>query len=149
MKNYKQYVIITAVTDPGTTTVIVMKELSMHKPLYKVLFAITVLATLGGLLTLIPWPAASWPNIMGYSSLCTFAPAATLYCFLIAGISCFLRAAFVKESKGTAIEKLQKHLHAVVPLAVILVLALGSTVWFVNVKVQYTDAGSAATEWVE
>jgi len=35
------------------------------------------------ILTLIPWEAASWPNIWGYRSLCTCSPGATLLGLLV------------------------------------------------------------------
>lgn len=107
----------------------------------------TVLATLGGLLTLLPWASASYPNVMGYSSLCTFAPAATLACFFLAGLSCFLRATFLKESEGSPGEKLRKHLYALAPLVLLLVLFVAALVWFLVVKGQYSspDAGTGAT----
>lgn len=120
----------------------------MNKPLYAALLGFTVLATLGGLLTLLPWESASYPNVLGYKSLCTFAPAATLFCFFLAGLSCHLRAALVKDQDGgTPGQKLNHHAQAWRPLGLLLVLALGATVWFGAVKTSYAnpDAGTAVT----
>lgn len=120
----------------------------MNKPLYGGLLLFSLLCTVGGILTLIPASGASYPNVLGYSSLCTFAPAATLYCFLAAGITCVLRASLVKRAafnQGRPVFKL-------VPILVLVVvagLAIASHVWFLNVKSQYTDGETAATEWVE
>lgn len=61
---------------------------------YKGLLVFTVLATLGGFLTLLPWEDASQTNLLGYLSLCTFTPAATLWCFFLAAFSCTIRAAY-------------------------------------------------------
>lgn len=69
----------------------------MNKTAYAILLGLSIIATVGGILTLIPNPGATYPNILGYRSLCTYAPAATVYCFLIAGLSCFARASFVKR----------------------------------------------------
>lgn len=112
---------------------------------YIVLLIITILITLGGLLTLMPWPAASYENVFGYKSLCTFAPAATLFCFLIAGTFCFLRAAFFKPQGGTASERFRRHAKHLIPLAVVLILAIASTFWFNAVKAYYTDATTSAS----
>jgi len=45
-----------------------IEELSMHRLSYRLLILFTVLATLGGQLTLLPRAAASYPNLIGYSS---------------------------------------------------------------------------------
>ena len=115
------------------------------KPLYKVLIIVSILATLAMFVTLIPWQGASWKNVLGFRSLCTFTPASTLFCALTAGVSCFLRASLVKETEGTAGEKLKKHLKALVPVLLILVLALASTVWYVKVDSRYPDGTASAT----
>lgn len=65
---------------------------------YRPLLGLSLAAALGALLTLLPWPGASSPNLWGYSSLCTFAPAATLFCAAIAGISCVVRASLNQKS---------------------------------------------------
>ena len=41
--------------------------------------------------TLIPNPAAAKPNVLGYRSVCSFAPAATALCGVLAGITCTIR----------------------------------------------------------
>ena len=121
----------------------------MNSPWYKILLALSLLAALGGIVSLWPASGASYPNVMGYRSVCTFAPAASLYCFAIAGISCFLRASMVKEREGSPGQRIEKHAKALVILISILALALASTFWFVGVKSRYapvrTDAGSAAS----
>ncbi|MBN2508916.1 MAG: hypothetical protein JXB03_01525 [Spirochaetales bacterium] len=112
---------------------------------YKILFAVTVLATLGGLLTLLPHSGASYPNVMYYSSLCTFAPAATLYCFFIAGSVCFFRSSFVKDRDGSPAERLKRHKKSLLPLILLLAAALASTFWFTQVKSRYVDAAAQAS----
>lgn len=117
----------------------------MNKTAYTFLFVLTIVATVGGILTLIPWPNASYPNVLGYRSLCTFAPAASLYCFLIAGVSCFIRASLVKDQDGSAGQRLRRHGKHLVPLAVVALLAVAATFWFTSVKSQYPDGEGGAT----
>ncbi|MFP4112757.1 MAG: hypothetical protein ACOC2Y_00895 [Spirochaetota bacterium] len=115
----------------------------MNTKAYAILLAVTVLATLGGLLTLVPAPGASYPNLLGYRSLCTFAPAATLYCFAIAGASCVLRASLVKRKAFTG--RASFRAPAIVVVALVLALGLASTGWFIAVKSHYPDGESSAT----
>jgi hypothetical protein len=114
----------------------------MNMKAYISLLALSLLATIGGILTLIPAAGASYPNLLGYRSLCTFAPAATLYCFAIAGASCVLRASLVKRKvlSGTTFRAAP-----VAVVAVVLVAAVATTFWFTSVKSRYPDASSAAT----
>ena len=58
---------------------------------YALMLLLSILVTLGGLVTLVPYAAASKVNLLGYKSLCTNAPISTLLCFLIAGVICFIR----------------------------------------------------------
>ncbi len=59
---------------------------------YRALLALSGLFTLGAVLTLVPNPGASWENVLGYKSLCTFAPIATAVCAFLAGTTCVVRA---------------------------------------------------------
>jgi len=121
----------------------------MHRLSYKLLLLFTITASLGGILTLIPAAGASYPNIIGYSSLCTFAPAASLYCFFIAGTTCFIRSTLIKDQSGTIKDRIKKHGKSLIPLLFVLILAAGSTIWFNNVKADYIDSQSAATAMEE
>lgn len=105
---------------------------------YRPLLALSGLFALGAVLTLVPNPSASWPNILGYSSLCTFAPGASFACALLAAISCVVRARLVRRARGPAF----------IPILTIALLALGlalSTVAWAGVKAGYADAASSAT----
>jgi len=121
----------------------------MKRGPYISLLILTIIAAVGGLLTLLPWAGASYPNIMGYKSLCTFAPAATFFCFLIAGTSCFIRSTFFKDENP--VDRVKRHAHAFAPLGLVLVIALVCTFLFFNVKARYTgpDAVTAVTESME
>ncbi|TFG58475.1 MAG: hypothetical protein E4H36_15330 [Spirochaetales bacterium] len=117
----------------------------MYKPAYKILLLLTVLSAIGGILTLIPRKAASYENVLGYRSFCTFAPAASFFCFLAAGTSCFFRSTFVKDDEGSKKDKFKRHGKSLIALALVLLLGIGSAVWFAQAKARYTDAGTAAT----
>lgn len=117
-----------------------MKTLS-----YKLLLGLTVLFTLGAVLTLIPYAGASYPNVFGYYSLCTYSPAATLYCLFAAGTVCFIRSTFIKDQEGSSKDKFKRHSHSLAALVLVLILAVSSSVWFSRVKAQYIDDTAAAT----
>ena len=113
---------------------------------YGTLLLVSVLAAAAGIASLVPAAGASYPNILGYRSLCTFAPAASLYCFLVAGITCTIRATLIKRRKLYGKPVVNKG--AIVVLAVVLAAAIGLTAWFVVEKRSYTqaDTTTAATE---
>ncbi|BCS98410.1 hypothetical protein DSLASN_40420 [Desulfoluna limicola] len=54
---------------------------------------------LAGASTLIPWAAASEANVIGYKSLCPFAPFSTLICMMGANILLTLRKRLTAASE--------------------------------------------------
>ena len=116
----------------------------MNYRLYRILLLCSFIAALGGILTLLPWSGASYPNLLGYRSLCTFAPAGSLYCFFIAGLICTIRASFIKR-KGRENGKRLRPLPVII-LVLVLGLAAASTFWFVSVKSRYADSKTGATD---
>ena len=108
------------------------------KPAYGGLLVLSALLALAALVTLWPWTAAPWPNVLGYRSLCSFAPASTLVCALAAGLCCTLRRRFVLGYRKAA------WLPTVV-LGVLLVASVGTTVVWAQVKADAIDAHTAAT----
>lgn len=55
------------------------------KELLKTLLLLaTYTAALAGILTLIPLASAKEPNLFGYKSICSFTPASTVICLLLA-----------------------------------------------------------------
>jgi uncharacterized protein with FMN-binding domain len=58
---------------------------------YWALLALTIAFSLLAIVTMIPNPAASKPNVLGYRSVCSFAPAASALCGVLAGITCTIR----------------------------------------------------------
>jgi hypothetical protein len=115
-------------------------------PLYPILLFVSFAITVAGIVTMIPAAGASYENVLGYRSVCTFAPAATLFCFLAAGITCTLRATLIKRRALYGKPVVNKA--AIGILAATLALALAATAWFIVVKRSYTDtdAESAATQ---
>lgn len=119
---------------------------SNRQPLaYKALLGLSLLFSLGAVLTLIPNPAASWPNILGYRSLCTFAPAATAVCGLLAGITCLIRSRLV-SAQARSNRYRPVFVPAIVFLA-LLAIAVPSTIAWSGYK--NIDATSAASQEAE
>jgi hypothetical protein len=92
-----------------------MNEASVKKA-YSGLLALSILSAAGAVLTLVPSSAAPWANILGYKSICSFAPISTALCALLAGTSCTLRARLFGPRRG-------ERRSWAAPLAVALVLA--------------------------
>ncbi|MGA2975687.1 MAG: FMN-binding protein [Spirochaetia bacterium] len=67
--------------------------------------------------TLLPHPAASKPNVLGYRSVCSFAPAASALCGLLAGITCVIRARIVSKAASSA-----RYRPFIIPIAVAVLL---------------------------
>ena len=110
---------------------------------YVALLLISLLAAVGAVLTLIPASGASYENVLRYKSLCTFAPAATLFCSFIAGASCVVRASLLKR-RALYGRPVFKTIPLIV-LAGILVLAILSSVWFVRIDARYPDGATSAS----
>jgi hypothetical protein len=108
------------------------------EPAYLGLLALSLVFAIGAVLTLVPAPGASWPNIMGYKSLCTFAPGATLACALLAGITCTLRARLVKRTKT-------RIAGPIIVLAILAAAFAAATALWSAEKARYTDAVTSAS----
>jgi hypothetical protein len=59
-----------------------------RQPRYKILSGLAILLALSALLTILPYPAASKANLLGYKSLCAFVPLSTL---ILLGAAGFVR----------------------------------------------------------
>jgi hypothetical protein len=106
---------------------------------YLILLILSFVFALGALITLLPSRAAPWPNLIGYKSVCSFAPGATVACGLLAGITCVIRARLFGPRRG------QKRGWAVpigVALALLAVLAW-SIPSYLSWKVDAVSAASA------
>jgi hypothetical protein len=115
----------------------------MSSRAYLPLLGLTVIAAVGGVLTLVPAAQASWENVLGYRSWCTFTPASTLFCFLVAGGSCTLRASLVK--RRAIFGKPVFRAAPIVVLSLVSILAVASTAWYVRVDSAFHDGTTSAT----
>lgn len=106
-----------------------------YGPAYPALLALSGLAAIGAVLTLIPNPGASWPNILGYKSLCTFAPGATFGCALIAAVTCTVRARLVRRWTFPAF------VPAVAVALLAIALAVSTAAW-AGEKAKYASSGA-------
>jgi hypothetical protein len=107
-------------------------------PAYAILLVLSGLFAAAAVGTLIPNPGASWPSVLGYKSFCTFAPASTFACALLAAISCTLRVRLVKRTPAPPF----------VPVAVIALLVAGfawSTAAWAREDAKYVDGASSAS----
>jgi len=114
---------------------------STFHPAYPILLAFSILATVTGIATMLPIPIVLKPNILGYFSLCPFAPAASLFCFAAAGISCTIRATFFSPESRAKPEKrnLKLHVTSLRPIGLLLILAGLATFFFVRAELQYSS----------
>jgi hypothetical protein len=61
------------------------------QPQYQILSGLAILLLICALLTILPYPAASKANLLGYKSLCAFVPLSTLILLGAAGFVCVFR----------------------------------------------------------
>jgi uncharacterized protein with FMN-binding domain len=90
-------------------------------PAYVALIGLSLVFSAAAIATLIPSAGASKPNVLGYRSVCTFAPAATALCGLLAGITCILRNRLVSARRAAT--RFQPPFAAVIVLGVLIALA--------------------------
>jgi hypothetical protein len=108
---------------------------------YGALLALSAFAALGALLTLMPSPRAPWPNLIGYKSICAFAPGSTCACALVAALSCLVRARLVRHRRG----------RLALPIIVVAFLAAGlavSCASYSKIMSKDVDGGSSASKKV-
>ncbi len=58
---------------------------------YWAMLGLSLAFSILAVVTLLPHPAAAKPNVLGYRSVCSFAPTATLLCGVLAGLTCTIR----------------------------------------------------------
>jgi uncharacterized protein with FMN-binding domain len=68
---------------------------------YYALIGVSLLLSILAAITLLPNQNASKPNVLGYRSVCSFAPAATALCGLLAGATCTIRNRFVSARRAS------------------------------------------------
>lgn len=104
-------------------------------PAYIAMLAATIVLSLLAIITLLPSPGASKPNVLGYRSVCSFAPAASALCGLVAGICCTIRRRRFSRTASSA-----RYAPLFVPVGVSLILLVIAgifTVRFVRVQSRF------------
>ena len=117
-------------------------EEKKRKAAYGALLALSGVFAAGAVATLVPNPGASWPNVLGYKSLCTFAPIATALCALLAGATCTLRVRLFGPSSGRGRPWFLPIIVGVL-LAVVVAASLPA---YVRAKVDSTTSASVEAE---
>jgi uncharacterized protein with FMN-binding domain len=87
---------------------------------YYGLLGLTIAFSVLVVVTMLPNPGAAKPNVLGYRSVCSFAPAASALCGLLAGLTCTIR-----NRRFSANAASMKYRPLIVPVAVgVLLLAV-------------------------
>jgi uncharacterized protein with FMN-binding domain len=94
-----------------------------ESPAYWAMLALSLAFSILAVVTLIPGAAAK-PNVLGYHSVCSFAPAATALCGFLAGITCTLRNRLVSRRASS-----MRYRPLFIPAGVGLVLLLVAAVF--------------------
>jgi uncharacterized protein with FMN-binding domain len=112
-------------------------------PAYVAMLGLTLLFSAAAVVTLIPSAGASKPNVLGYRSVCTFAPAATALCGLLAGITCILRNRLVSVRRAST--RFQPPFVAVIVLGALVALAAVFGVRFNAAQARFGEVIAAST----
>jgi hypothetical protein len=73
-----------------------------ESPAYYVTLGLTIALSILAVVTMLPNSAASKPNVLGYKSACSFAPAASALCGLLAGVTCTFRNRRLSKNASSA-----------------------------------------------
>jgi len=95
-----------------------------ESPAYWATLALSLAFSILALVTLVPDSAAAKPNVLGYRSVCSFAPAATALCGVLAGITCTLRNRLLSRRASS-----MRYRPLIVPAGVGLILLAAATVF--------------------
>ncbi len=108
--------------------------------LYLPLLGLSALFAAAAVATLVPRAGASWENVLGYKSLCTFAPIATAICALFAGTTCVIRARLFGPRAGV---KRSWRAPAIIGILLVAVIAF-SIPPYAKAKLDATSGASVA-----
>jgi uncharacterized protein with FMN-binding domain len=87
--------------------------------------------------TMLPNPAAAKPNVLGYRSVCSFAPAASALCGLLAGVTCTFRNRRFSRSAVSA-----RYAPLIAPIAAAVLLLAAAAVFGIRFGVAQSRFGS-------
>jgi uncharacterized protein with FMN-binding domain len=110
---------------------------------YYALIGLSLAFSVLAVVTLLPSPSASKPNVLGYRSVCTFAPAASALCGLAAGITCILRNRLVSVRRAAT--RFQPPFVAALVLGALVAAAAVFGMRFATIQAHFEDliAGTA------
>jgi uncharacterized protein with FMN-binding domain len=102
---------------------------------YYAMIGLSLVAALLAVITLLPNPAASKPNVLGYRSVCSFAPASSALLGLLAGASCTIRNRRVSRRAASA-----RYQPLIVPIAAavaLLAVFLAAGIHFLTIQSRF------------
>jgi uncharacterized protein with FMN-binding domain len=102
---------------------------------YYGLLGLTIAFSILVVVTMLPNPGAAKPNVLGYRSVCSFAPAASALCGLLAGLTCTIRNRSFSANAAS-----MKYRPLILPIAVgvlLLVLAVIFGVRFISAESRF------------
>ncbi len=108
---------------------------------YWALLALTTGFSVLAVVTMIPNPAASKPNVLGYRSVCSFAPAASALCGVLAGITCTVRNRWVSRRASA-----MRYRPPLLPVAVGIVLFALAAVFGIRFGIAQSRFGRVIAE---
>ncbi len=108
---------------------------------YYCFLALTVVFSLLAVVTMLPNPAASTQNVLGYRSVCSFAPAATALCGLLAAVACTLRNRVFSKSAASA-----RYKPLFVPIGVAVLLIAAAAFFGIRFEVARSHFGSVISK---
>jgi uncharacterized protein with FMN-binding domain len=102
---------------------------------YYAMIGLSLVAALLAVIALLPNPAASKPNVLGYRSVCSFAPASSALLGLLAGASCTIRNRRVSRRAASA-----RYQPLIVPIAAavaLLAVFLAAGIHFLTIQSRF------------
>jgi len=104
---------------------------------YYGMLGLSLVFTILAVVTMLPNPAAAKPNVLGYRSVCSFAPAASALCGLLAGVTCTIRNRRFSKSSASA-----RYRPLIVPIGVVVLLLGAAAVFGIRFGVAQSRFGS-------
>jgi uncharacterized protein with FMN-binding domain len=104
---------------------------------YDATLGLTIAFSILAIVTMLPNPAASKPNVLGYRSVCSFAPAASVLCGLLAGVTCTIRSRRLSKNASSA-----RYRPLIVPVGVAVILVAIASVFSARFGAAQSHFGS-------
>lgn len=108
---------------------------------YSALLVASIVLAVLALVTMLPNPGASKPNVLGYRSICTFAPTASALCCLLAAIVCTIRNRRFSRDAAAA-----RYRPIFLPAGVVLLLVIVALVFGIRFGQAQARFGSVIAE---